>query len=153
MTTITKKQRFARAAAIGAAGFAVASAIILTDGQLRGDWGFLRCATAGAFLAGLIFAGAFGRGGAWGWFYAGAGFGGSTVMGAIFAVLLLPLDGTFSQMGVLRFLGDPLEAGLFGPVYVAMMMGQNPGVAAVWAVALAALHLTAQRLIVAVPSP
>ena len=68
MTNITVTQRFGRAAAIGVAGLAVALMITVADRHFRADMGFLGCATAGAFLAGLVVARTLGGQGTWGLF-------------------------------------------------------------------------------------
>ncbi|MFC6759465.1 hypothetical protein ACFQFQ_08110 [Sulfitobacter porphyrae] len=92
MTTLTLQQRFAVAAAIGAAGGGVALAMIGQGKFGYGDAGFLRVASAGAFLAGLLVAGGFGGQGVPGLLRALLSFLGATVLGAVIAVLLMPFD-------------------------------------------------------------
>ena len=124
MTQITMTQRFGRAALVGTAGGAVAFAIMMSDSMFRGDYGFLRAATMGAFLAGLLVARGFGRSGTGGWFWAGASFAGATILGAIIAVPLLFLDEMLMPKGVFATLGEALATALFGPAYVVGLLGE-----------------------------
>lgn len=145
MSNITIAQRFGRAAAVGAAGFAVAFSIMIADGGFQTDYSFLRVATAGAFLSGLLFAGTFGGRGAWGWFCSGLGFGCATVVGAIIAVMLLPLDEVLMHSDILGNLRQMPASGLLGPVYVLSMLVENQWVAMAWVGAYSGVHALATR--------
>lgn len=92
MPHITVRRRFFRANLIGFAGLAVAGGAVLQDGSYQSVGPFLRCAAGGAFLAGLLLAGLFGRRGCKGGFLAGLGVSAVTVLGVLFGVVLLPLE-------------------------------------------------------------
>ena len=145
MTQITISQRFARAAAVGAAGFAVALAIMVSDRAFQTDYSFLRVATAGAFLSGLMFAGTFGGKGAWGWFRSGLGFGFATIVGAILAVMMLPFDIALMRISVFDDLRGLPSGSLMGPLYVVSMIIENLWVAAAWIGAYSGIHALVMR--------
>lgn len=140
MTQITMTQRFGRAALVGAAGGAVALAIMMADSMFRSDYSFLRAATMGAFLAGLLVARGFGGAGTRGWFWAGASFAAATILGALFAVPLLFLDEMLMPMGVLATLGESATTALWGPVYVLGALGELL-VLKVWATLCILIHM------------
>lgn len=128
MTNITVTQRFGRAAAIGVAGLAVALMITVADRHFRADMGFLGCATAGAFLAGLIVARTFGGQGTWGWFC--AGFGGARILRPVLAVLLMPFDQGVMRAGPAMM--EMIVASGSGPIYVLGMIGGHNWVTEAW---------------------
>ncbi len=138
MQIITQEQRFGRAAMVGVSGGMVALLIVLTDRMFYGDWGFVRAAFMGAFIAGYLLARGFGGDGAWGWFRAGLTFAACTVLGAAIAVPLLEVDewlmGTAVMEQVVSFAG----MSVLGPVYVLGMLGEHYLVWAVWAAAFIA---------------
>jgi len=105
MEKITLQHRFARALMIGAAGGAVALALLSQERALYWEWSIVRCAAAGAFLAGLMVARGFGGTGAWMWFRAGFFFSFATVLGAIIAICLLPLDAMIAERDLWRYVG------------------------------------------------
>ena len=141
MTQITMRQRFGRAALVGMAGGAVALAIMSADSMFRTDYGFLRAATMGAFLAGLIVARGFGGRGSWGWFWAGLSFAGATIMGAIFAVPLLFLDEMLFPENMLRELGNFVGASVYGPIYVLSLLGGKLLVLKAWLALCILIHM------------
>lgn len=143
MTKMTFQQRFGVALAVGAAGGIVALAITQAGGAMFRDWGFLRVATAGAFLAGLLVAPGFGGAGVRRWFVSGVSFGTATILGAIFAVMLMPLEEILTSSRWLRVVSEMAGSSLFGPVYVIGMIGDNLRVLAGWIGALTAIQVLA----------
>lgn len=154
MDKITLRTRFARASMVGLTGLTVAIAITQFDRHFQGDWGFVRCAAGGAFLAGLMFARSFGGQGAWGMFCAGMGFGASTVLGAIFAVLLMPFEQMLAQIipTQISLLGESVEiagllgASLLGPLYVLTTVADHTQVLLAWIMMLMGLHGASRML-------
>lgn len=140
MQMITQEQRVSRAMLVGASGGAVAIAIVLTDRAFQGDWGFVRAATMGAFIAGYLLARGFGGGTAWGWFRAGMTFAGCTVLGAAIAVPLLGVDAWLMETAAMRWLLDLAGMSLLGPVYVLGMLAERYMVWAVWAAVFIVWH-------------
>lgn len=138
MTTLTLQQRFAVATAIGAAGGGVALAMIGQGHFGIGDARFLRVATAGAFLAGLLVAGGLGGQGGPGLLRALLSFLGATVLGAVLAVLLIPLDLLWSQVVLLASLRDWMAGSVAGPIHVLGVLADDLLVFAVWAGGVAA---------------
>ena len=138
MTTLTLQQRFAVAAAIGAAGGGVALAMIGQGKFGYGDAGFLRVASAGAFLAGLLVAGGFGGQGVPGLLRALLSFLGATVLGAVIAVLLMPFDSLWRQVLPLEILRDWVAGSLVGPLHVLEVLADDLLVLVVWAGGVAA---------------
>lgn len=146
MQRLTFKQRFFRANLIGLAGGAVAGAIVLHDGSFHNVGPFLRCAAAGAFLAGMLLAGLFGRGGCGGWFLAGLGFSMATVLGVVFGITLLPVDALLVQGRTgLGTLISPISWG-WGLAYVLVALWDKAGVLIAWFAGLAGTHLAARRV-------
>lgn len=146
MPRLNIRQRLTRASLIGGAGLSVAWAIIMSDGSYRHAGVFLRCAGGGAFLAGVILADLFGRGGCRGWFLAGMGYSGATVLGVIFGMCLLPLDAA-----VMRAVDDWIAA--LAPVSwgwaLADMMWnswEETFVALTWGAALVGVHQFSQHM-------
>ena len=141
MTQITIGQRFGRAALVALSGGIVALAIMMSDRMFRFDYGFLRAATMGAFLAGLLVARGFGGQGGWGWFRFGLTFGIATILGALFAVPLLGFDAWLMRTDVMRTLGDLIGSALLGPVYVLSLIGGKLLVLKVWLAIGVLIHL------------
>lgn len=148
MTQITMTQRFGRAALIGMAGGAVAFAIMMSDSMFRTDYGFMRAAVMGAFLAGLLVARGFGGQGSWGWFCAGASFAAATVMGAVFAVPLMFLDEMLVPEDLLNTLGELVSAvrtltlsTVLGPAYVVVLIFSKLMVLKAWLAFCLLIHL------------
>ena len=140
MRQITLKERFGRAALVGFAGGAVALAIICSDPAFRHEFGFVRAAAMGAFLAGFALARGFGGQGPWGWFRAGLTFGLATVLGAMIAVPLLGLDGWLMHTDLMRTLGNWAGSALLGPVYVLGLVGDDGLILRVWLAGLILSH-------------
>lgn len=133
MQIITQEQRLTRATLVAAAGGTVALVIVLTDRMFHNDWGFVRAATTGAFIAGLLLARGFGGDGAWGWFRAGLTFSACTVVGAACAVPLLGVDEWLMDTAFVRIFVEMAGVSLLGPVYVLGMLADHYLVWATWA--------------------
>ena len=145
MTNITMMQRFGRASLVGIAGAIVASAIMMSDSAFRHEFGFLRAATMGAFLAGMILARGFGGAGAWGWFRTGITFGAATVLGAIIAVPLMGFDAWLMSTDLIRGLWSWSGSVLLGPVYVLSLLGGSALVLKAWVAFGILFHLVLIR--------
>lgn len=152
MTVCNIQQRFETALIIGAAGGAVALALTGADRSLVAgwgqDWGFVRLACAGAFVSGLLVADAFGHRGWRGALAAGVGFVVATVIGAMAAFCLMPIEGWLT--GVTPFPGNlgPLHVAdaLLAPVFVlGSVLGSVP-LAVVWAGSAWSVHEVARGL-------
>ena len=141
MTQITMTQRFGRAALVGIAGGAVAFAIMMSDSMFRADYGFLRAATMGAFLAGLLVARGFGGQGTRGWFWAGTSFAAATILGGVFALPLLFLDEMLVPKDFLRDFGEFAALVFLGPIYVVGLMGSKLLVLKAWVALCILIHM------------
>ncbi|MGJ8544997.1 MAG: hypothetical protein ACSHWZ_06105 [Sulfitobacter sp.] len=146
MVSWVYKQRIITAAIIGAAGALVALTIAMAAGDGLRDLGFIRVAAAGAFLSGLLVAPGFGGAGTKGWFLSGLAFGAATVLGAVVAVILMPVDAALFGQGGQGISREILRLAPMGPIYVGMMMVENLAVAAAWLGALACVQLTSAGL-------
>ncbi|MFC6583840.1 hypothetical protein [Sulfitobacter aestuariivivens] len=138
MSITSIQQRFSVAAAIGVSGGLVAAAITQADPTFRGDLGFCRCAAAGAFVAGLLLAGGFGRSGLWGLGIAALTFVGATLMGAVIAVMLLPVEALIADLGLRDLAVSISGMAAIAPIFVVEMVTSKgvfycPGPQACWA--------------------
>lgn len=143
MEKITLHTRFGRAALVGLAGGAVALAITLSDAAFRHEFGFVRAATMGAFLAGFLLARGLGGQGTFGWFRSGLTFGAMTVLGAGLAVPLLGFDAWLMQLEVMQALPHAAGSTVLGPVYVLGMLGAETQVLKVWLAGALTSHAAA----------
>lgn len=144
MDIITQEQRFTRALLVALSGGVVAAGIMFADSAFRNDWGFVRAAVMGAFIAGLLLARGFGGQGAWGWFRAGLTFAACTVLGAAIAVPLLGMDAWMMDTGLAHIIAALAGMSMLGPVYVLSMVAEHYMIWAVWA----AGFITAQSVLI-----
>ncbi len=146
MSKISLKERFGVAVAIGISGGLVAQAIMQASPYFNGDMGFCRCAAGGAFVAGFVLAGGFGRTGIWGWALAAGSFVAATLIGAVVAVMFLPLENFIASLDLpgvaLSFAGGLA----LGPLFVAEMVTGKASVLLPWAGSVLGIHLLAQYL-------
>ena len=154
MEKITQKQRFIRATFVGAAGGAVALAIVISGSHVGEDWSFVSVATAGAFLAGLLLARGFGGQGAWAFFRAGLFFSMATILGAIFAVALIPVEEVIINNGRWLGIAPVFQSTFIGPAFVGDMVSRGGLTTAIWLVCMAGSYVIAQWTTAPrVPSP
>ncbi len=146
MSKTTLKERFGVATGIGVSGGLVAQAITQASPYFAGDFGFCRCAAAGAFLAGFVLASGFGRSGLGGWVLAAVTFVAATLIGAAVAVMFLPLEAFIASLDLpelaLTFVGGLA----MGPLYVVEMVTGKLGVLLLWVGSILGIHLLAQYL-------
>ena len=143
MEKITLEQRFARALMISAAGGAVAWALMMQEPALQSEWSIVRCALAGAFLAGLMLARGFGGTGARRWFRAGFFFSLATVMGGCMAILLLPVELMLAEMGIWQNIGLSAFKPFAGPGFALSFIQGGGLIVLIWLAGLGAAALTA----------
>lgn len=143
---IPLRHRLLCAALIALAGLLVAANISLHDSRFLGRAALLRCAFAGAWVSGLVFAGCFGLPGRKGWIYAALAFVGATVLGGIVGVAIMPLDGLVFENQRSHIVRNSPDWSLYGPVYVANFVVTKANVTLAWAAGLAGVHVAARRV-------
>lgn len=146
MNRTTLQQRFGVATAIGFSGGLVAHAIGQAGPYFADDFGFCRCAAAGAFMAGFVFAGGFGREGVSGWLWAAVSFVAATLVGAVVAVAFLPLEAFMQQLDLPNLAMDFAGWLAMGPLYVVEMVTSKVAVLLPWIGSVLGIHLLAQYL-------
>ena len=142
MIRTTLLQRVGVAGTIGVSGALVGLMIARLE-PLFDSAGFVGCAAAGAFAAGLVLADGFGRRGPWGWALSAASFALATVLGAAIAVLFLPLEDLIARIDLPGLAINLANASILGPVYVMEMVTGRGGIFLPWAVSVLAVHLLA----------
>lgn len=146
MNKIAIRERFGVALAIGLSGGLVAHAITQVSPVFGSDLGFCRCAAAGAFVAGFVLAGGFGRAGLGGWALAALSFIGATLIGAACAVLFMPLEALIASLDLPNITMGFLGGLAMGPIYVVEMVTSTSAVLLPWVGSILGIHLLAQYL-------
>ncbi|MEM6304173.1 MAG: hypothetical protein AAF744_05595 [Pseudomonadota bacterium] len=146
MSRMTLQKRTGVATAVGLSGALTAFAITQASPFFSGDAGFCRCAGAGAFVAGFLLAGGFGKAGAQGWMWAAGTFACATVLGALCAVLFLPLDDFVARLEVPQMALGLLSGLAMGPFYVLEMLTSDLAVLLPWFGSILAIQLLALYL-------
>lgn len=145
MKRLDVSQRFEIAGIIGVAGGLVALAITGVDRHLSFDWGFVRVACAGAFVAGLACADGFGHRGWRGMLGGGVSFVLATLIGAYVAFLAMPFEHWWFGAG--SFPGRPgamgISEGLIAPLFVVSSVLSSGQVAGIWVAGACAAQATA----------
>ena len=122
----------------GATAFAI-SVVIMGNSLFGGeDRAFLAVAFAGAFVAGVILAAAFGQSGRKGWMWAAFGALGTTALGAF--------------LGGLMMFQNVYDA-MFCIVMIFALIATTPLVAMAWLILMAAVHHVARRLVLVAEIP
>lgn len=155
MTELSLPARLSLAVMIAATGGAVALAIathapelLYHSGVFREVAPFLRLATGGALIAGLLVAPGFGRAGGWGWVCALLSLAAATILGAALAWYLLPVEWVIDlffgglQHHAMPF-GNYLPQVLLAMGMVCAFIISHHYVLGVWIMAGVVLHLCA----------
>lgn len=151
-TRFTLAGMIAAAGAIVAFGISVLSPDLLRQsGVFKDTLPFVRVAAGGALCAGLLVAPGFGRAGGWGWALSSLSFLAATILGAVLAWLMIPLESIIDMVsGDLQPRHYPFEVSAQNALLAAFMVGaailSEQNLLGFCGFVVFALHLTARHL-------